>query len=89
MKTGKYRKGKTVCLSLIQFAKEHFKHNLFHSDEGKSVALSYFKNRGFSDETIQKFDLGYSMESYNYFLQDGINKGYKPELMRKTGFDFF
>ena len=50
-----------------EYAKKVFKETLLNSQEGKSIGLSYFKERGFSDETIKKFDLGYSPEKFDYF----------------------
>ena len=50
-----------------EFAKKFFKETLLNSQEGKSIGLSYFKERGFSDETIKKFDLGYLPEKSDYF----------------------
>ena len=81
-----------------QFAADHFQQNLLHSDEGKSVGLSYFKERGFRDETIAKFQLGYSMNKFDFLLKAAKEKGYKPEDLKKLGlitakntkqFDFF
>ncbi|MDO4728245.1 MAG: DNA primase [Bacteroidota bacterium] len=68
-----------------EFAQKHYKHNLFQTDEGKSVGLSYFKNRGFTDATIERFGLGYAMDSWSDFSQKALNEGYKSEFLEQTG----
>ena len=52
-----------------EYAKDFFSNTLLNSDEGKTLGLSYFKERGFSNETIKKYDLGYLPDKLNYFLQ--------------------
>ena len=68
-----------------QFAKDHFINNLHNSNEGKSVGLSYFKNRGISDEMLEKFSLGYSFEESNHFSKIAIAKGYKTDNLINAG----
>ena len=46
---------------LMNFAKEYYKNNLIHSEEGQSIGLSYFRERGFNDRTLEKFELGYAL----------------------------
>jgi DNA primase len=70
---------------LNTFAQKHFTHNLYETEEGLSIGLSYFKNRGFSDQTIKKFQLGYSINKRNDLVETAIKKGYKPELLVKAG----
>ena len=50
---------------MLDYAKEFFKKQLYDTEEGKSIALPYFKERGFSDSTLQAFDLGYSPEAWD------------------------
>ncbi len=68
-----------------EFANTYFQNILHKTDQGKSIGLSYFKERGFSDETITKFDLGYSLNDWNAFTDEALKKGYKLEFLEKTG----
>ncbi|WP_026704027.1 DNA primase [Flavobacterium soli] len=68
-----------------EFAQKYFHDTLLHSDEGKAIGLSYFKERGFSNETIKKFGLGYSPESWDAFSKEALGKGYKLEFLESTG----
>lgn len=70
---------------ILNYAKDFFKQNLHETDEGKSIGLSYFKERGFTDETIQKFELGYSLDQWNALENDAKAKGYNPDLLEKAG----
>lgn len=68
-----------------EFAKDYFHSTLLKTEEGKAIGLSYFKERGFTDETIKKFELGYSPDSWDAFTNHAIKKGYKLEFLEKTG----
>ena len=68
-----------------EFAKSFFIKQMLHTDEGKSVGLSYFKNRGFTSETMEKFDLGYSPDEWQAFTDAALEKGYRLEFLEKTG----
>lgn len=81
-----------------EFAKNHFQHSLHETDEGKAVGLSYFLERGFRMDIIQKFNLGYCLNKGNDFTEAALSKGYKLEYLEKVGlvkskddrhFDFF
>jgi DNA primase len=81
-----------------EFAKNYFTQNLLESDEGKAVALSYFEERGFRKDIIQKFQLGYCINSGDDFTKAALKKGYKLDYLEKVGlvktkedrsFDFF
>jgi len=81
-----------------EFAKDHFKNNLHNTDEGKKIALSYFIERGFRPDIIEKFQLGYSINKSDDFTAAALEKGYKLEYLEKVGvtkvkddrsFDFF
>ncbi len=67
------------------YARDYFQQQLFETDQGKSVGLSYFKKRGFREETIRKFGLGFAQAQKNDFTLDAINKGYKKDLLEKIG----
>jgi len=68
-----------------EFAKNYFHNTLLNSDEGKAIGLSYFKERGFSNDTIKKFSLGYSPEAWDAFTKEALGKGYKLEFLESTG----
>ena len=68
-----------------EFAKEYFHNTLLHAEEGKAIGLSYFKERGFTSETIKKFALGYSPETWDAFTKEALGKGYKLEFLESTG----
>jgi DNA primase len=81
-----------------EFAKEHFKERMHKSEEGNAIALSYFEERGFRKDIIEKFQLGYCLNSGDDFTKASLAKGYKLEYLEKVGlvkskedrhFDFF
>jgi len=72
-----------------EYAKDFFSDTLFNSNEGKSIGFSYFKERGFSDETIKKYDLGYLPDKLNYFSKEAIANGYDPVFLEKSGLSIF
>ncbi|MGO2357125.1 DNA primase [Mesonia sp.] len=68
-----------------EFAKDYFKRQLLKTETGKAIGLSYFKERGFTKETIDKFGLGYSPDVWDAFTSEAIKQGYKLEFLEKTG----
>ncbi|MGZ9734253.1 DNA primase [Flavobacterium sp. GNP002] len=68
-----------------EFAKTYFHNTLLNSEEGKAIGYSYFKERGFTNETIKKFSLGYSPEAWDAFTKEALGKGYKLEFLESTG----
>lgn len=72
-------------LALNTFAQNYFTNNLFNSPDGQTIALPYFKQRDLSDQTIKQFQLGYSFDRRDDFVQFAIKNGYKPELLEKGG----
>ena len=81
-----------------EFAKTHFHDRMHATEEGKAIGLSYFVERGFRQDIIEKFQLGYCLEKGNDFTEAALNKGYKLEYLEKIGlvkskdgrnFDFF
>ncbi len=70
---------------ILNFAKDHYKTNLLESDEGKSIGLSYFKERGFSSEVIDAFDLGYAFDKWDGLIQAAKKAGHNPEFLEKAG----
>lgn len=68
-----------------EFAKKYFEEILWKTDEGQAVGLSYFKERGFSKNTIEKFGLGYSPDRWDAFTEEALSKGYNLDYLEKTG----
>jgi DNA primase len=67
------------------FAQQFFSDQLFETEEGQDIGLSYLKERGFREEVIKKFQLGYSPEQRDAFAKEAIAKQYNRELLLKTG----
>ncbi|MBT8324568.1 MAG: DNA primase, partial [Winogradskyella sp.] len=59
-----------------EFANTYFQNTLLTTDKGKAIGLSYFKERGFKDETIKKFQLGYALDQWQAFTDEALEKGY-------------
>lgn len=68
-----------------EFANTYFQNVLHKTDQGRSIGLSYFKERGFTEETIKKFDLGYSLNEWQAFTDEALKKGYNIDYLQKTG----
>ena len=68
-----------------QFAQQFFSKVLFDTEEGQDIGLAYFKERGFREDVIRKFQLGYSPEQRDAFTKEAIAKQYNPELLIKSG----
>jgi DNA primase len=71
-------------LSVNQFACQYFT-EVLHGQEGKAIGLSYFNERGFREDTIRKFQLGYAREEKNALTRTALDKGYKSDYLVKTG----
>lgn len=86
-------------LSVInEFAKNHFADNIINHEQGRAIGMSYFKERGFREDIITKFQLGYCLDESEGFTKRALEKGYKLEYLEKAGltktkdgrhFDFF
>lgn len=72
-------------LVVTAYAARQFSENLFRSDEGISVGLTYFKERGFLQNTLKKFDVGYSLEKRDSFTKKALSDGYRQEMLIKSG----
>ncbi|MDF1696635.1 MAG: DNA primase [Saprospiraceae bacterium] len=78
-----------------EFAQKYFEENLFRTDEGKSVGLGYFKERGYNEQIIRKFQLGYTTRDRDDLTKRALQKRFNPEFLKKLGltsksnYDFF
>ncbi len=70
---------------LMNFAKDYYKDLLKNTEEGRGIGLSYFRERGFNDGTLEKFELGYALEGWENFSKEAIAKGYNKDLLEKAG----
>lgn len=71
--------------ALNSFVSKYFQESLFESDEGKSVGLSYLKERSFLESTIKKFQLGYAFDQWEAYSEYVLKNGYQKEVLVKTG----
>jgi DNA primase len=72
-------------LVVTAYAARQFSENLFQTDEGITVGLTYFRERGFRQETLKKFEVGYSFEKRDAFSKKALEDGYKQDFLVKTG----
>ena len=72
-------------LIVNEFAQKFFATNLLENVEGRSIGLGYFRERGFGEDIIKKFGLGYSPEKRDALAQEALRKGYKKDYLIKTG----
>lgn len=72
-------------LIVMQYAARYFSDNMNNTDEGRSIGLGYFQERGLRPDIIQKFQLGYSLEERRAFTSDAVKAGYQPKYLAKTG----
>lgn len=70
---------------LTEFAKKFFINQLNNSEEGNLIGLSYFKERGFSKEIIDRFELGYSPKQWDAFAEYALKNGYSKEIIEEAG----
>jgi len=99
-KEGQVEKSVIDSLYIVnEFARDYFADQLWNTEEGKSIGLSYFKERGFREDIIKKFELGFSVNSWDNLLKTATEKGFKSEYLEQLGlvkrkddkkiFDFF
>ena len=67
------------------FAKDYFHDVLLNATQGKAIGLSYFKERGFREDIIKKFDLGYCLDTWDSFTNEALKKGYDIKYLASTG----
>ena len=67
------------------YAAKFFSETMWETDQGKTIGLGYFKERGFRDDIIKKFELGYSPDNWDALTDKAIREGFKEEFLEKTG----
>jgi DNA primase len=68
-----------------EYAQKYFSGILHNNEQGKAIGLTYFKERGFTLETIQKFKLGYGLDQWEAFTKEALKNSYQLEFLEKTG----
>lgn len=68
-----------------EWAQKYFQENLLNTDMGKAIGLAYFRSRGFRDDTISHFQLGYAMPDRNALAKAALAKGFKEQFLIDTG----
>jgi len=67
------------------FANTYFQNILHNTNKGQAIGLSYFKERGFTEETIKNFQLGYALDEWQAFTDEALSKGYNIDFLEQTG----
>jgi DNA primase len=75
---------KESILIALAYSQKYYTENLLNTDEGKSIGLSYFKERGFDEKTIEKFQLGYSLAQRDAFTTTALKNGYQLDILKKA-----
>jgi len=70
---------------ILNFAKNFYQHQLQNTDEGQSIGVSYFRERGFTNDIQKKFELGYSTDTWDALTKEALSKGYTAEILSKAG----
>lgn len=70
---------------ILNFAKNFYQQQLHDSEEGQAIGLSYFRERGFTGEIRKKFELGYSLDTWDSFSKEALEKGYSSQILEKAG----
>jgi DNA primase len=80
------QKSEREQLSIVtEFANKYFQEQLFESEEGKAIGLAYFQERGFREDIVKKFQLGYCPDKWDFFTKAALEKGYALEYLIKSG----
>jgi DNA primase len=80
---------KELLYKIHEIANDFFQEQMFETEEGSTIAYSYFKERELRDDIIKKFQLGYSPEQRNAFTEFALNKGYSKDILEKSGLSIF
>lgn len=76
---------KESMLAVNTFVSDYFISNLNNNEQGRAIGLSYLKERGFRDNTIEKFGLGYALDNWEDYSKHALSNGYKKDVLVKTG----
>ena len=76
---------KDALYAVTQFANTFFQNTLWQKEEGKLIAMTYFQERGFEEETIKKFELGYSGKIKDALTQNAMKSGFEENVLIKSG----
>lgn len=79
------RNDRESMLLVNEFAQKYFTNTLHHHIDGKAIGLGYFRERGFRDDIIQKFQLGYCLDERDTFSKSAVKAGYNKDFLVKTG----
>ncbi len=79
------QRARELLFAALEFAKDWYMDQLYNTDEGRAVGLSYFRERGFLEKTLRAFDIGYAPESYDAFYKAAREKGFTDEVLEKAG----
>lgn len=85
----KVQSERELLYKIHEVANAFFQETLWENEEGKTIGLSYFKERELHDDIIKKFQLGYSPEKKDAFTKYALNKGYEKEILEKSGISIF
>ena len=69
----------------LNFASEYYRDLLWNHNDGNAIGLSYFKERGFTDQVIREFDLGYSLNQWDGLMKAALKKGFQKDILEKAG----
>lgn len=83
------RNQQELLYKIHEVANNFFQEQLYDTEEGQNIGLSYFRERGLNDEILKKFQLGYSPELKNAFTKSAKEKGYDKDLLEKSGLSIF
>lgn len=68
-----------------EYARDYFQNILYNHVDGQTIGMTYFRQRGFRDDIIRKFQLGFCLDQFDAFAKEALRKGYKAEYLVKTG----
>eukprot|EP01029_Cantina_marsupialis_P031830 TRINITY_DN927_c0_g1_i1.p1 TRINITY_DN927_c0_g1~~TRINITY_DN927_c0_g1_i1.p1 ORF type:complete len:677 (-),score=90.77 TRINITY_DN927_c0_g1_i1:1838-3868(-) len=81
----KQKNDRESMMIVNSFAQKNFSHNLLQHQQGMAIGMSYLRERGFRDDIIKKFQLGYCLEEWEAFSKAALESGYRKEYLVKTG----
>lgn len=80
---------KESLYQLSEVANEYFQNQLWKTEEGNTIGISYFRERSIRDDIIKQFQLGYSPKEWDSFTHFAYEKGYKKEILEQSGLSIF